>query len=76
MAGSYTRIVLFSDRSEPMIAAADVAGLLRATRYWRSETRKLLLRVGDHRVRMGVVELEIPHALVGVHVADFDQEVA
>jgi N-acetylmuramoyl-L-alanine amidase len=36
------------------IAAADVAALLRATRYWRPETRKLLLRVADHRVRLGV----------------------
>jgi N-acetylmuramoyl-L-alanine amidase len=32
------------------LAAGDVAELLRATSYWRSETRKLLLRVGDHRL--------------------------
>jgi N-acetylmuramoyl-L-alanine amidase len=32
------------------LAAGDVAELLRATSYWRSETRKLLLRMGDHRL--------------------------
>ena len=32
------------------LAAGDVADLLRATSYWRSETRKLLLRMGDHRL--------------------------
>ena len=32
------------------VAAGDVAEVLRATSYWRSETRKLLLRIGDHRL--------------------------
>jgi len=36
------------------LSATDVAGFLSATRFWRAETRKLLLRIGDHRVRMGV----------------------
>ncbi len=32
------------------VAAGDVAEVLRATSYWRSETRKLLLRIGEHRL--------------------------
>ena len=52
--GEPRAIQILDHDGEPMIAAADAAGLLRATRYWRSETRKLLLRVGDHRIRMGV----------------------
>jgi N-acetylmuramoyl-L-alanine amidase len=36
------------------LAAADIAEILRATSYWRSETRKLLLRVGEHRVTVAV----------------------
>jgi N-acetylmuramoyl-L-alanine amidase len=36
------------------LAAGDVAELLRATSYWRSETRKLLLRMGDRRLTVTV----------------------
>jgi N-acetylmuramoyl-L-alanine amidase len=38
----------------PYFTAAAVGGVLRATSYWRPETRKLLLRIGDHRARLGV----------------------
>lgn len=40
-------------RAEYM-AAGDVAELVRATSYWRSETRKLLLRIGDRRLTVTV----------------------
>jgi len=33
-------------------AAGDVIEITRATSYWRSETRKLLLRIGDHRLTL------------------------
>ena len=37
------------------LSAADIVEILRATSYWRSETRKLLLRVGtEHRVTLAV----------------------
>ncbi|HWN81527.1 MAG TPA: N-acetylmuramoyl-L-alanine amidase, partial [Candidatus Udaeobacter sp.] len=36
------------------LAAGDVAELIRATSYWRSETRKLLLRIGDRRLTVTV----------------------
>jgi N-acetylmuramoyl-L-alanine amidase len=39
----------FEDGGE-YVAAGDIAAVLRATSYWRSETRKLLLRIGDHRL--------------------------
>jgi N-acetylmuramoyl-L-alanine amidase len=49
-------------------AAAQVAGILRATSYWRPETRKLLLRTGGHRVRLGVdnpfvIVDDVPHRM-------------
>jgi len=40
-------------RAEYM-AAGDVAECVRATSYWRSETRKLLLRIGDRRLTVTV----------------------
>jgi N-acetylmuramoyl-L-alanine amidase len=45
---------LHLDRNRPYVAAGDVAEILRATSYWRSETRKLLLRIGEHRLTLTV----------------------
>lgn len=34
----------------PMVAVNDLARLLAATKFWRSDVRKLVLRVGEHRL--------------------------
>ena len=36
----------------PYLAAGDLARLLSATRYWRADVRKLVLRAGAHRVQL------------------------
>jgi N-acetylmuramoyl-L-alanine amidase len=40
------------DGDVPCLAAGDVIEITRATSYWRSETRKLLLRIADHRLTL------------------------
>ncbi len=40
------------DGNVPCFAAGDVIEITRATSYWRSETRKLLLRIEDHRLTL------------------------
>jgi N-acetylmuramoyl-L-alanine amidase len=40
------------DGDAACFAAGDVTEMLRATSYWRSETRKLLLRIGERRLTL------------------------
>jgi len=40
------------DGDVPCFAAGDVIEITRATSYWRGETRKLLLRIADHRLTL------------------------
>ena len=36
----------------PCVGANDLARLLEATKFWRADVRKLVLRVGDHRLTL------------------------
>lgn len=39
---------------EPYVGANDLARLLGATKFWRPDIRKLVLRMGDHRMQLTV----------------------
>lgn len=39
---------------EAYLGANDLARLLRATKFWRADVRKLVLRAGDHRLQLTV----------------------
>ncbi len=47
---------------QPYVSTTDLARLLGASRFWRADTRKLVLRVGDVRVTLTV---DNPFAVVG-----------
>ena len=43
------------------VGANDLARLLEATKFWRSDVRKLVLRAGEHRIQL---TLDLPYVLI------------
>ncbi len=46
----------------PYVSTTELARLLGASRYWRADTRKLVLRVGDRRLTLTV---DLPYVVAG-----------
>ena len=54
------------------IGANDLARLLDATKYWRADVRKLVLRARDHRIQLAV---DNPFVLIDNHVVALPEPV-
>jgi N-acetylmuramoyl-L-alanine amidase len=56
----------------PCVPAAELSRLLSATRYWRADVRKLVLRAGEHRV---VLTVDNPFVMVDDRTVRLDAPV-
>jgi N-acetylmuramoyl-L-alanine amidase len=54
------------------VGVNDLARLLEATKFWRSDVRKLVLRAGEHRVQLTV---DLPYVLIDDRTVRLDHPV-